>query len=72
MTRVFEGGRMIFFFSQLAKGSTRHCGVHGDVYTPEVKCAHWAGRHAHVHTHVQTGTASPVWVAIPTQGCRTR
>ena len=29
----------------------------GRVYTPEVKCAHWAGRHTHVHTHVQTGTA---------------
>ena len=29
--------------------------MHGDVSTPEVKCARWAGRHA----HVQTGTAAP-------------
>ena len=56
MTWVFEGGRMIILFSQLAKGSTRHCSVCLGTCT-HLKCAHWAGRHAHMKTHVQTGAA---------------
>lgn len=73
MTRVFEGGRTIIFFSQLATSSTRHCGVHGDVCTHLKLSVHTglAGTHTCTHTCRQ-GLQSPVWVAIPTQGCRIR